>query len=91
MNREENSIKAVSTLQPSKQAMLPVRHPGGRNHKPALGGLIISVRICICCGEPKVEPGNVLSRDPNVCASCSSLADGMEGDNSAKMSHEILP
>ncbi len=35
-------------------------------------------RICICCGEPMVEKGNALSRNPNVCASCSSLADGME-------------
>jgi hypothetical protein len=25
-----------------------------------------------------VERGNALSRNPNVCASCSSMADGME-------------
>ncbi len=24
------------------------------------------------------EQGNALSRNPNICASCSSLADGME-------------
>ena len=24
------------------------------------------------------EAGNALSRNPNICASCSSLADGME-------------
>jgi hypothetical protein len=24
------------------------------------------------------EKGNVLSRNPNICASCSSMADGME-------------
>jgi hypothetical protein len=35
-------------------------------------------RICVCCGEPIPESGNALSRNPNVCASCSSLADGME-------------
>ncbi len=29
------------------------------------------------------ESGNVLSRNPNVCASCSSLADGLEGSISA--------
>jgi hypothetical protein len=34
-------------------------------------------RICVCCGEPISEKGNVLSRNPNLCASCSSLADGM--------------
>ncbi len=27
------------------------------------------------------EKGNALSRNPNVCASCSSLADGMEESN----------
>ena len=35
-------------------------------------------RICRCCGEPMPEHGNPLSRNPNVCASCSSLADGMD-------------
>jgi hypothetical protein len=35
-------------------------------------------RICVCCGESIPEQGNVLSRNPNVCASCSSLMDGME-------------
>jgi hypothetical protein len=34
-------------------------------------------RICICCGEPLLEK-NEHSRNPNVCASCSSLADGMD-------------
>lgn len=38
-------------------------------------------RICKCCGEPIHEEGNALSRNPNVCASCSSLADGMEDSN----------
>jgi hypothetical protein len=36
-------------------------------------------RICVCCGEPMPQQGNALSRNPNVCASCSSMADGMEG------------
>jgi hypothetical protein len=35
-------------------------------------------RICICCGEPLMDEGNTLSRNPNVCASCSSMADGMD-------------
>ena len=34
-------------------------------------------RICICCGEPMAEANHGLSRNPNVCASCSSMADGM--------------
>jgi hypothetical protein len=32
----------------------------------------------MCCGEPIPEKGNDLSRNPNMCASCSSLADGIE-------------
>jgi hypothetical protein len=40
-------------------------------------------RICMCCGEPMAEGANSKSRNPNVCASCSSLADGMgEGPES---------
>ncbi len=35
-------------------------------------------RVCLCCGEFIHEQGNALSRNPNVCASCSSMADGME-------------
>ena len=35
-------------------------------------------RICRYCGEPMVERGNVLSRNPKICASCSSMADGLE-------------
>ena len=38
-------------------------------------------RICRCCGEVISEQGNALSRNPNICASCSSMADGMEESN----------
>ena len=41
--------------------------------------------VCICCGEPIREPGNILSRNPNICASCSSLVDGMEEANLAPL------
>ena len=34
--------------------------------------------ICICCGEPMARSGGVLSRNPNMCASCSSIADGSQ-------------
>ena len=37
----------------------------------------MSLRICMCCGEPIAEKGNALFRYPNLCASCSSLSDGM--------------
>ena len=35
-------------------------------------------RVCICCGESMHEDGNSLSRNPNICASCSGIADGIE-------------
>ena len=50
--------------------------PGDILH-PARAGTALRSRICICCGELIVERGNSMSRNPNVCASCSSLADGM--------------
>ncbi len=34
-------------------------------------------RVCVCCGEPISEKGNASSRNPNMSASCSSLADGL--------------
>ena len=36
----------------------------------------MNFRICICCGEPMAQHGNALSRNPNICASCSSILDG---------------
>lgn len=37
--------------------------------------------ICICCGEAISLIGNSLSRNPNLCASCSSMADGMADED----------
>lgn len=58
---------------------------GRRQHRRSgtVGGAfcstaIMNSRICVCCGEPMADRGNALSRNPNVCASCSSLADGMD-------------
>jgi hypothetical protein len=47
-------------------------------------------RICICCGEEISERGNVLSRNPNLCASCSSLADGMDDGEIRRPKAEVL-
>ena len=38
----------------------------------------MSARVCICCGQPLNKKGTPLSRNPHICASCSSLLDGME-------------
>ena len=37
----------------------------------------MKLRICMCCGEPMPEKGDAHSRNPNICASCSCLADGL--------------
>lgn len=37
--------------------------------------------VCVCCGELMSKRGGALSRNPNICASCSSLADGLEDSN----------
>jgi hypothetical protein len=37
----------------------------------------MSVHICKYCGESISEKGNSLSRHPDLCASCSSITDGM--------------
>jgi len=42
-------------------------------------------RICICCGEGIGSSGNVLSRNPNICSSCSSIVDGMEENDSQQL------
>jgi hypothetical protein len=34
-------------------------------------------RICRCCGEALSPMDNAFSRNPNVCSSCSSMADGV--------------
>jgi hypothetical protein len=44
-------------------------------------------RICVCCGEPIAESGDALSRNPNMCASCSSLADGLGEEDTAESPH----
>ena len=41
----------------------------------------MSLRTCICCDEPMAKKGNALSRHPKMCASCSSLSDGMPESN----------
>ena len=49
-------------------------------------------RICICCGEAISEHGNTLSRNPNLCASCSSLTDGMDfSDHSMLLEEKLAP
>ena len=78
MNRNEKQLRPVQMLAPGDLTMLPAHHAGERSLRPPSGHLTIRPRICICCGEPMVERGNALSRDFNVCASCSSLANGME-------------
>ena len=46
-------------------------------------------QICICCGEAIAVNGPELSRNPNVCASCSSMADGMEETSIASLPERL--
>jgi len=46
----------------------------------------MSLRICICCGESMPATGESSSQHRNVCASCSSLLDGMEGGGRSTLS-----
>jgi hypothetical protein len=49
----------------------------GRPLRPCTG-MTTSHRVCICCGEPMTSRIDSRSRNPNVCASCSSMAYGKE-------------
>src|SRR5579864_4445430 len=40
--------------------------------------------ICICCGEPMAKAAKSRSANPNLCASCSGLADGAEAPGDIK-------
>ena len=44
----------------------------------------MSPTICICCCEPISESSKSLSRNPNMCASCLSMVDGMGDANPAE-------
>jgi hypothetical protein len=41
-------------------------------------GFGVTPTVCMCCGEAISSRGRALSRNPNLCASCSSLLDGIE-------------
>ena len=57
----------------------PREQPGSHFPRCGLAGRKhMNSIICVCCGEPMPEKGNALSRNPNICASCSSLVDGMD-------------
>jgi len=78
MNIKEDSLNVVRILSLNNRAVLPAPHIAEKTQRPTLGGVVIKSRICVCCGEPMAARGNSLSRNPNMCASCSSLDDGME-------------
>ncbi len=40
--------------------------------------ITMSRRICRCCGEPMAEKDGAFSWNPNVCASCSSMAEEID-------------
>lgn len=72
MNKNEICSNRVST----KTELASGRIKDRSDQLPA-GRRIGTSRICICCGERMGEQAK-LSRNPNVCSSCSSLADGID-------------
>ncbi len=78
--REDRSVAWSAT----SRVLFPINYhssrlPGTHSERRGLSSQEpMNPRICQCCGEPMPEKGNVLSRNPNICASCSSLADGMD-------------
>jgi hypothetical protein len=47
--------------------------------------------VCLYCGELIAESGNALSRSSNLCASCSSLSDGMMESNGFEPTDFVQP
>ena len=59
-----------------------------------LGTVILSFMrslVCICCGEAMSTKGNAFSRNPNLCASCSSMEDGMSGSDESDIADPAPP
>ena len=52
----------------------------GKTMPSAIAFALMNPRICVCCGEQMADDANSLSRNPNMCASCSSLSDGMNAE-----------
>jgi hypothetical protein len=68
-----------------KRSVLPITHGPSRelprvhfNRWMSASHKRMNSSVCICCGESMHEDRNPLSRNPNICASCSSIADGIE-------------
>jgi hypothetical protein len=66
MNTKLNSLNAVRILSPSDLVTLTPAQIPMNSQQPAVISTAIRPRICICCGEPLVERGNALSRNPNI-------------------------
>jgi hypothetical protein len=53
-----------------------------------IGTEFMNCWVCRCCGGPMTEMEDLAARNPNLCAACSSLADGME-ESAERM--ELVP
>jgi hypothetical protein len=70
----------------------PTEQPDSHFHCCGLAGPErMNSRICVCCGEPVSEKGNALSRNPNICASCSSMADGIDDSSVPERTEAAAP
>ena len=80
MKMKLNLLPPAPTLSARNLSFLSTSPDAATQRQPPGEGMVKRRRVCVCCGEPMFERGNGLSRNPNVCASCSSLTDGMEED-----------
>lgn len=47
----------------------------------------MSPRICVCCAEPITVQGYADSGNPNLCASCFNLSEGMSESSPPSLSN----
>lgn len=48
------------------------------------------VYVCVRCVQPLAKKSRPLSRNPNICAPCSSLADGLDMTKEAETARRTL-
>ena len=49
----------------------------------------MNVPVCVCCGQPIAGKPSFHGRNPNICAACSELADGLEVHDQPKQTETI--
>jgi len=88
MNIKIDSLNPLRILSLNDLGTPLAPHVAEKSLQQPIATAAMNRRICICCGEPMAATGNSLSRNPNVCASCSSLSDGMEEEGNQAIKND---